>query len=235
MKTVKLNTLVLDFDLYPRGEVDRQHCYYIRQALEAGAELPPLVVCKKTKRIADGFHRFKVYEQVYGLEHEIEVVEKTYKSEAALFLDAIRYNAAHGRTLTTYDRVHCISHARRLNINTGDLAPALGLTKEKVEHLEKTRLSGVAPQTRQGVTSRTVGKAEASREPLKRTIGHMSGRTLTADQSVANDKLGGMNQQFYVNQIIILIENELLDTENATLMARVERLRELLAEICVSA
>lgn len=51
---------------------------------------------KKSKRIVDGFHRHRVYSRLYGVDHEVEVVEKTYKNDAALFLDAARYNSAHG-------------------------------------------------------------------------------------------------------------------------------------------
>lgn len=235
MKTMKLSELVLDFDLYPRGEVDSQTCYYLRQAMAAGDELPPLVACQKTKRIVDGFHRYKAYEHLYGVEHKVSVVLKQYKTDAELFLDAIRYNARHGLKLTTFDRVHCISRARRLNIKPDDLAPALGVTKEKLEGLEKKRFAGVQAQPQKGVKGSKVGAPVAQDEPLKRTILHMSGKILTPEQRTANDKLSGMNQQFYVNQVIILIENDLLDVNDAKLMERIDRLRELLEGVVTPA
>src|SRR5688572_13414948 len=61
METIKASELVEDFDLYPRGDVDGTHVLSLVQALEAGVELPPIIACKKTKRIVDGFHRRRAF------------------------------------------------------------------------------------------------------------------------------------------------------------------------------
>jgi hypothetical protein len=66
---------------------------------------------------------------------------------------------------------------------------------------------------------------------LKQTIRHMAGENLTAEQVAANDKLSGMNQMFYVNQLVTLIENALLDTGNAELMARLQHLADLIRRL----
>ena len=63
----------------------------------------------------------------------------------------------------------------------------------------------------------------------------MSGRTITSEQQEANGKLSGMQQAFYANQLIILIESNLLDTENKELMIRLEKLAELLEPMFASA
>jgi len=47
----------------------------------------------------------------------------------------------------------------------------------------------------------------------------------------ANHKLGGQNQTFYVQQLIILLQNDLLDTEDEALMARVGTLKALLSRV----
>lgn len=60
--------------------------------------------------------------------------------------------------------------------------------------------------------------------PLKRTIRHMSGHQLSQAQANANAKLSGMEQLFYVNQLLTLIENELIDRSNPQLMAALDRL-----------
>jgi hypothetical protein len=76
--------------------------------------------------------------------------------------------------------------------------------------------------------SRTATTAGGLSIPLKRTIAHMAGRRLTKAQSQANDGLSGMNQSFYANQLISLIENGLLDKADEKLFERLTRLRELL-------
>ena len=57
----------------------------------------------------------------------------------------------------------------------------------------------------------------------------MAGQSLTKKQLEANGKLGGQEQGFYVTQLILLLENNLLDREDGVLMTKLKRLRELMA------
>ena len=225
MRKVPLAELVLDFDLYPRADVDSQHVHYMAEAFNAGATLPPLVIDKATKRVVDGFHRVRMYRRVLPEGSKVEVLEKTYKNDAELFLDAMRYNAGHGRTLTTFDRAHCVLLAERFKIKPEQNATALQLTVDAVGKLRIERVG----------TLRSYGKSSERHIPLKRTIAHMSGQTLTKAQYEANDKLSGMNQLFYVNQLVTLIKNDLLDTENEKLLEGLRVLHELLDGVVATA
>ena len=223
MRRLSMGELVCDFTMYPRASVDGQHVHYMVAALEAGATLPPMIIDKKSRRIVDGFHRYRAYRRTEV--EEVDVIEKTYKDDKALFLDAVRFNAGHGRSLTTFDRTHCIIRANELRVDEELLAGALCITMDALGEL------------RTGNTGRlrAVGGGGQS-VPLKRTIRHMAGRTLSKAQGEANDKLSGMEQAFYVNQIITLIETNLLDRDNEQLMARLRVLEGLLAaEIAATA
>ena len=213
MRKIPIAELVLDFDFYPRAEVNSQHVTYMCAAINAGAELPPLIAEKKTLRVVDGFHRVRAYGRVHGEDYKAAVIEKVYESEADLFLDAARYNSSHGRILTQFDQTHCILKAERLSIETEQLASALQITIDAVGKL------------RSGSTGVLLNVGDV---PLKRTIRHMAGRTLTKPQMEANGKLSGMNQMFYVNQLIMILENGLLDAENENLLAALGRLNTLL-------
>jgi len=218
MREVPISRLVLDFNLYPRPDVDSQHVAYLAEAIRAGSELPPIVIDAASKRVIDGFHRLHAHKRVNGPDSKIKVLEKTYASEGEMFIDAVRYNAAHGRTLSRYDRVHCILKAEEFKLEVERVADALHLTVEtigqlRVERVGKLRVAGV-PEV-----------------PLKQTIRHMAGKTLTKGQQDANEKLSGMNQMFYVNQIITLIENDLLDKANEQLMEKLQKLHELLDDV----
>jgi hypothetical protein len=217
MNTHPVSSLVFDFSFYPRSNVDTQHVGYIAQAVEGGATLPPVVIDKKSKRIVDGFHRTRAYRNLYGDDHEIECVEKAYKSDKAMFLDAMRYNAAHGRRLTTHDRAHCINLAQEFKMELDGVATALQMTLDKTKQMKVGRFG----EMRVGKTKRAV--------PLKRTIANVvSGKTLTPRQVEANDRLSGMTQVFYVNQVIELIEADLLDVKNENLIERLAYLRDLI-------
>jgi hypothetical protein len=217
MKQTAVGKLVIDYNLYPRFEVDPQHVHYIREAIRAGVTLPPVIAIEKDLRIVDGVHRTNAYLKEFGPEHPIDVVLKSYKTDALAFQDAIRLNAGHGRALTRYDRVHSILRAEELGLSVDETAAAMGMTVKSLGELRADRI---------GVL-RAPGK-EKEEKPLKRTISHMAGKQLTEAQITANDKLGGMNQSFYVNQLITLIENGLLDTKNERLMRRLAVLSRLL-------
>jgi len=208
MKKLGVSALVMDYAVYPRHQVDEQHVASLCEALRAGATLPPLVVCAKTRRIVDGFHRARAFARVYGEDCTVSVLERQYKSDDELFLDAVRLNAEHGKQLSAWDRTRILVRGQELKIEQSVLASALHMTTEKLDRITTNRLAGT--------------------EPIKATIRHMAGEQLTKRQKEANARLGGMSQTFYVNQIIILLEAGLLDVNNETLMKRIERLRELL-------
>jgi len=217
MKRMPIAELVLDFDLYPRSQVDSHHVTELMEAMKAGVALPPVLIDKKSKRVIDGFHRVKGRGRLDGPGAEIEVFEKTYRDDKAMLLDAIRLNAGHGRALSAYDRAHTILLAGKLGIADKVLAGALSVTVGRVDSLRASKSA-----TSAGLTV-----------PIKRTIRHMAGRKLTRPQVKANGKLGGMNQLFYVRQIITLIESDLLDTENDELLIGLRKLHELLEGIVV--
>jgi len=209
---MRLSEMVLDFDLYPRADVDASHVGYLCEAIQSGATLPPIVIDAASRRVIDGFHRYRAYMRLYGGDYDAEVVEERFESEAELFLAAVRANSAHGRRLSRYDQAHVIVRAENLEIDSECLAGALHVPVETVEKLrvEKTARSG------------------RLHVPVKSTIAHKAGRQLTRVQVEANRRLGGMRQLFYVNQLILLIESDLLDVDNRQLMNRLGQLKGLL-------
>ena len=218
----KLSDLVFDYDLYPRSQLDGQHVHYMREARAAGVKFPPLIADKKSRRVIDGFHRGRMYAREDGPDAEVEVILRTYKSEGAMFLDAMRLNSAHGRMLTTFDRSRCLLRAEELKLQPEEVAAALSITCEALGKLRADRVGSL-----RAVGNQTTGE----KIPLKRTIAHMAGRTLTRAQSEANARLSGMNAVFYVNQVILLLENKLLDWDDGRLIPRLQRLHELLGEM----
>ena len=218
MEKIKLSELKLDFALFPRMTVDSQHVSEIAEAIRAGAELPPVIADANTLQVVDGFHRINAYRKVHGKNYELGVILKSYQNDGRLFEDAIRYNASHGRNLTSQDKVHCLIKAKKLELKPALIASALNITQERAETLVATKVGTLA------------GPNSNARKPvpLKRTIAHMAGKDLSEAQQMANKKLGGMNQLFYVNQIIILITHDLLDTSDESLMGRISQLAGLL-------
>ena len=92
MRKIKAAEIVQDLGIYPRCAVDKGHVQTLVLVLEAGAVLPPLVICGKTRKLIDGFHRLNAYTQRHGDEHEVDVLEKEYATPREMWLDAVRYN-----------------------------------------------------------------------------------------------------------------------------------------------
>ena len=233
MKKIEVSKLILDFNLYPRVQVDSQHAGYMVESLRAGLELPPVVVDEKSLRVIDGFHRVTAVKRFDKEKGTISAVFKKYSSEGEMFIDAMRYNATHGRTLTQYDRAHCILRAEELKLELDIVAGALSISVNKVKELRVHRIGefisgGGSSMKGKGRSAMVKAKDHLVPIQLKRTIEHKAGEVLTEPQVKVNEKLSRMNQSFYVHQIVMLIESDLLDKKNEPLMEKLEHLYGLL-------
>ena len=223
MIQIKAGEVVLDYNLYPRHQIDKHHVGKIREAMRAGIAMPPLKLDRKSKRATDGFHRDLAYLKEYGPDHLVDAIDHPYKNEKDMFLDAMRLNAQHGRNLTAFDKAHSILLAQGFGLNEKVIAGALSITVDRVQSylVHKTALKG----------NGTAKRGQVDTIAIKRTIHHMAGERLTKDQQAANDKLSGMNQLFYVNQLLLLFDNDLLDRENAELLTALRRLGGLIEKL----
>jgi hypothetical protein len=219
-KNFKLCDLIEDFTLYPRQGVDSTNVIAIADILTAGGTVPPPTVDKKTLRISDGFHRTRAYRRVFEADYKIlcEVVD--YATEAELFLDAIRRNSGHGKRMNHNDQARANVRAQELGVSEEEVATSMGLTMERFQKLMEYRFTGTKTDKRPDCV-------------LKNTVRHMAntGKRLTKAQVEAMPKLGGMNQLFYVNQVLLLINNGMLDMANEKLMERLDELADKITDL----
>lgn len=213
---MKAAEIILDYNLYPRHKIDPTHVAHIRAAIRAGNGVPPVVVCKTTKKATDGFHRITGVLKESGPDATIRTEIRTYKNDRERLLDAFRMNSAHGRNLTPYDRVRCIAMAEEFKVSMTDVSKALRMPLDEARELGVRRAHD--PKTQKVV-------------PIKHGLSHLVGHDLTPKQEEGNRSYGGMQPLYYVNQVIGIIENELLDPDNLRLFDGLARLRELLNEL----
>lgn len=133
---LRLDDLVIDYDVYPRHAIDRVHVAGLARAIEAGEQLPPLIVDRRSKRVVDGFHRAAAHRQRFGDQAQVEVELRDYETEADLIEDAVRLNARHGRRLDAQDQVRSALMLERLGRDTNRIAVALSTTPARVEQLK---------------------------------------------------------------------------------------------------
>jgi len=209
---MKVSELILDYELYPRERIEPFNVTQMVEALNAGRELPPVIIDRKSRRVVDGFHRVRAYQKLYGLDAEIPVEVRDYKDDAQMFADAVRLNASHGRQLSTYDRARCIAKAEALKLEPEVISSVLNMTLERIGEMKAQRFATYKMEPR----------------VLKRTTAHLAGKELTDEEAEYNIKAGGMHQTFYINQVIAMLEADTVDWESEKVVNTLKRLNGLL-------
>lgn len=208
---IKVAELVIDYNLYPRQRIDSYHVNEMVESLKAGVIFPPVVADNESKRVVDGFHRCAALQRLYKEKAEVDVRLYKYASEAEMYKEAMRLNSAHGRNLTSYDKAHCILRGRELGLSDESIATALRMTTDRISALIGERWT-------------------ADKEVLKATMGHMAGKTLTQEQKEFLPKAGGMDQLFYINQVVALVETDSIDWGREQVVKTLRRLYEVLGK-----
>ena len=207
-RTVKLTAVKKDELMYPRYRIDLGVVAKYMEAMDSGAVFPPITV-DQNMRVMDGVHRLTAYEKRQVEEVTVEV--QRVRDDSEFFRRSLEMNSSHGRQFTQIDYAHMILRGRELGIDEKTIAELVHVTPGYLE--EATR----------GWFARN---KEGEMIPLKRTIQHMAGQKLTDEQVAANRKLGGWGATFYINQISMLLENDLINMENKQTMEALRKLEE---------
>ena len=221
MTKLALAKMVYDPGLYPRQTVDSVNVRRMVEALQAGEELPPILLDKQTLRIVDGVHRWYAYKRFYGDDStEVPVVLKAYASESAIYLDMIALNSRHGLPLEPQDQAKVLLTARELGIEPEEIARAMAMPVERLERVA-SRL-GMGPDGRPVIIKPAM-------------VPKFTGRRLNKRQMRVNDSLAGNQAGYYLRMTIQLLESDSLDWKDEQIVALVERLRGALEKIAVAA
>ena len=221
-KKIKAVQLVEDFGLYPRSIVDSTHVTALVAALEAGETLPPIIVDQKN-RVIDGFHRRRAALRFHGDKAVMDCEVRTYKTEAAAFLDALRLNSRHGKGIVGSEQTGAVIKARILKIEPELIASAMAITVERVEKITTKKITYITPARKLGV---------ADEIPLKGSVRHLSGneRGVNKKQAEAIKHAPGQPQSLLIRQLNELLEAALIDWENSRVVAGMKRLSENLTK-----
>ena len=214
---VKAKDLVLDYSLYPRNSLVQHNLAGIRETLQANGEytLPPVIADTETRKVVDGFHRITSVLKEFGEDADIEVEFEDFDNDGDLFLRAVQLNVGHGQQISKYEKV--LSWKR--------LEEDYGFTREFIaSHMQ--------------ITLRSMGDTIAKKVTIdgtvtKNTLQHVVDEKvpMTKGQKIANNKSGGWNQTYYINQVANLLENDAVNWDNANVRGALEKLHALLNEV----
>lgn len=213
-KHIALATLVEDFSLYPRHRVDDSHVSDLVRALQAGATLPPIIADAKSLRIADGVHRRRAYVRHLGEDATALVELRHYEDDAALFLDAVDLNSAHGRKLDRHDQTRIVLRLRELNVPDQQIAIRLHVPEPQVQHL-----------------AIRVVMAPSGPVPSKRGLEHMRGRDMTNEQVAVMDSVRSAEAGRLCLELTRLLNAELVDLGDDVVMARLRELNTVINRV----
>ena len=215
-KTVPIASLIEDFEIYPRHDVDSTHISDLARAIRAGNELPLPLVDEKSLRIIDGFHRVRAWRKVHGNDGSIKVETKRYKTEAELIKDAVSLNAAHGRKFDQQDRTRCVLMLQKIGESEKNIALTLNTTQERVKEL-LVRVVIVSGE----------------REPVKPVAWptNESPRKFTPSQLEVAKSSSGWRPQQTVTQLTKEIKAKVIDLTNEALIEKLWELHDVIEEV----
>ena len=214
--TIARDKIIVDETLYPRYNESPATITAYAEQMRGGAQFPPVKINQDNKLI-DGKHRLEAYD-LNGIK-QIPFIRERTKDDVDFFRRAMTANSHHGQRYTGIDYANMVLKGRALGISDDEIAKLVYVTPGFLQ--EATRDWFALNSKSQQVA-------------IKRTIRHMRGRKLTAGQVEANKKLSGMNQSFYVNQVLLLLENDLIDTDNGPLLEKLHQLQLALGKFEIS-
>ena len=205
IRSVKLSELAV-WDDYPRQNVNERHVSELMRAMEGGHHLPPIVVGnvvgKKSKKffIVDGVHRYNASSRLDAKTISADV--KVYKTGDEMFKEAVLLNCVHGMRLDTYDTLRVIKIAEdKYQLKEIDLATML---RTSIQHLR-----AIKPRYA-NLKEAVDGVAQLRKIPLKASVRHLSGQTITKQQEQSIFSAPGQSYLLTVNQLIDALKDNLI-------------------------
>jgi hypothetical protein len=222
--TVPLAALVEDWSLYPRHAVDASHVADLARAVAAGDVLPPPVADKASLRIVDGFHRTRAQRRCLGDDGQIDVVLRSYASEADLLEDAVRLNSQHGRRLDRQDQARSALMLRDAGVAGEKIALVLHTTPGRVQQL----IARVVIVNHPGAPPETQPS-----KPVVLRRDDEEHRELTPEQYQVMRSSSGWRTSQTIAQLVRELESGLIRPDDDGLRQKLQRLADVIAKVLV--
>lgn len=144
VEKISVGKLIFDRDCYPRepGHTEWQDVERYKDAIEAGATLPPIVAvsakaCKKYPNggyvVIDGWHRGQAH---IRLKRDLIEAEILRIPESKWLIEAVRRNAGHGRPLTSADRAMVTYRLKLIGMSIVEISKITSTTVDALKKME---------------------------------------------------------------------------------------------------
>jgi hypothetical protein len=215
-KIINVCDLIFDSEYYPRTDIDQYNISQLRQKIQAGITLDPIIVEKSTMKVVDGEHRrqAKIKEGI----STIAVQFYRYKNKTEALAHSAILNLSHGKPLDNYDLSNVIQKLITHGLKRQAIVQMLGLTETTYERLS----------VRWARTWEAVKAESEERITLKATSVHLAGKTISQKQVDAIKRCAGKSQIWLIQQVKNLLEGDLVDRKNKKVMAALKDLKKLI-------
>lgn len=213
----KVKELVIDEKLTELRPVNIYFVSRYRQSLRSGAIFPPVIIEKGTNRVVSGNHRVTMYLQEYGAEHEIEVIEREFKSEADVIRTFAEENSKHGNPLSGYSQKYITQKLLEYGEQPEVIAQVLNIPVQKIKKIGDMNFV-------------VIGKNKKKEyKPIKHGLEHKAGSTVNSKTyEVHKEHDRGVPAKSQADQLCRWIKNDWINIEDEGVMHSLANLYELL-------
>jgi len=217
IKILKIKEIVINPKYFPRLKIDWHVAFHYAQAMKTGANFPVIEVAYLEGKyyLVDGMHRLDAYKR-NRQEFVNVIVNQKINDFKQLYIASIQRNIGHGKPFTLQEKTLCAVNLRKMNFQDYDIASIVQIPIENLTRIIAQRLTNTF--TGQDVV-------------LKSSVKHLAGETVENDFNTTQENITGETQVMLINDLIRILEKNLIDIDNPTVIKKLNELMKLLKEL----
>jgi ParB-like chromosome segregation protein Spo0J len=233
IERIAITKLVIDPNIYPREKVNAHNIARLRQAIQSGKSLPPIIAEAGTNRIIDGVHRYKAYLEEYEGDKVVNVIFRKYANDLEAYQESARLNAEQGMPLSETDKASVLDRVvNKFGGTLEDGARILGITIKRAQALA-SRITTVLKEAEEISGGSPLPVSIERRMALKPNLLHLKerqGGVISYEQGKVNNSCLGVPVLRLAREIIRHVEKKTLDLTNQPLLHELRTLANLIME-----
>jgi len=222
-RIVKIKDIFIDEKLYPRAHINYQTQSRYYNAIQAGANLPPITVATKkgdmSKKLilVDGRHRIEAMKGIGEQVIQAEVFENLTPKE--IYIKAVEMNTVHGKPFDAFEVVTI----------TQKLKNDFNMPLEQISEIVRIPIDRI-----EGFVAKRITRLIETGEPvvLKKPLYDYAGIDISREQNIPFEqkKLDGIAQIKMIEGVITLIKGDFISKTDESVEHNLKRLYKLLKQ-----
>ena len=215
-KLLSIKEIKLDKATYPRTHIDWVTRARYLKAMNNGDKFPMVTVAKlgRTYYLVDGAHRLECYRALKTKHTQVEIL-KGFKNKQEVFIEAVKRNISHGRQFSTQEVTQICITLKDWN-----------LSYKMISEIVRMPAKEISPFVARRMTRITETQTDIA---LKSQLKNWAGIELSETPNQAG--FHGTSQINLLNTVIILLKDDLIDSKDKQVMAKLKSIYKLLVPV----